>query len=493
MSCEYKDCKFSKLQNIFYKKDINNKYRCAFHLSKDIKNTFSLEEQKNYANLIKKYVYLKSLRNDKIEFDNAIFLDVNWTDILQDVKHNKIIFRNCVFIKNARFNNIKCKELYFKECRFLDGGGIKNSNIENNLDIDELELLFYELHGDFIVDIGYYATENGLETTTGRIRNIKFNNPQIGNGRIFFIGLNEKLEKADFQNRILDNVIFENCNLKNALFLNAKVDKTIFRNINFYNSKNLNYVSIKKDKKEGTLLIVISTISLPLITLSFYELLKNFNIHNLLDIAMLLSISVTFFIVGFTIFDIVYTSCLSIFKWAIDNKNTTTLNTHISTKDEESIVQQIINTNSQKNIDNIKALINLYEQLAINFLNTDKQLAGEFIYSKKYYKFLIDFSWRNPFDIFPLRINHFINGFGQRWFRALFHIIVTIFIFTYIFSNILIPNIDYVSTHNTPSFLLDLKTKTSANHAGINVTKYDFNATIWNYKEKPNNNIYRYE
>ena len=67
----------------------------------------------------------------------------------------------------------------------------------------------YRLDGDFIIDTGKYIKDGFVETKfEGIIEKIKFSNQQIGNGRTFFVGLNNKLKEGDFRNRFLENLIF---------------------------------------------------------------------------------------------------------------------------------------------------------------------------------------------------------------------------------------------------------------------------------------------
>ncbi|AZV46611.1 hypothetical protein C3L23_04775 [Nautilia sp. PV-1] len=456
---------------------------------KQQKNIIKQEEKH-----IQNFVEHCSTYLEDVVFDNETFEDeINWKLILND-KDKIVKFDKCVFEKNVRFDDIKCKKLIFKDCTFKDGGGIKNREGENSLDIELLDLGFYELDGDFIVDIGMYARDDGtLQTTIGRIKELKFNNPQKGNGRVFFVGLNEKLEKGVFVNRVLDNVVFQNCDLRNCYFLNAKVDKTEFRNVTFNSFEDTYYMFVREDGKDGVITAFFLFIFIILGNILFYK--YNFpDKENLLDVFFVFLMSFIFimsFIIILMPLDSVYIfflSCGRKLTFLLDkvftffnSKRTIKelyLNTHLGTKDEEKIIKILKKQNGKQNVINLRSLKTLYENLAINFMKTDKQIAGEFVYSSKFYKSLVDYGLWDFLEVFPNKYHHFINGFGQRWFRAFFHILFIIFLFSFIFVYCVKPNIDYISTKNTPSFLLE-GVQTTENNANIIFNFDSFKIITW--------------
>ncbi len=407
----------------------------------------------------------QKLSNSYVEFRKEIF-DKNLTIYLSNFlsnyndKNKQIIFVNCVFKGNLRIDNIKCYKLEFKDCRFLDGGGIKNRGKDNALYIKNFIFKPYELEGDFVIDLGAYADENGLiSDKTGCIENLEFENHQKGSGRIFFVGLNDKLEFGNFRNRILDNVIFENCDLRRCVFLNSKVDKTEFRNVKFNKQHNIFLMRLFSNRLEKNIsicfIIIILLISPALIKFIFGYMFPNNNeIFDYIYLAVFIFYLALLFIFLSIYVDSCYTKFLSLLERKLDKENNSYLNKHISTYDEEFILTELWNRRDSYNdiIESFKALKELYEQFAINFLKTDKQLWGEFMYSSKFYKNIIE--KENFIDVFPNRFNHLINGYGRRWFRALWWIFFVIFYFGYLFTDFVKPNIDYVSTKNTPYFLL---------------------------------------
>ena len=466
--CKIKNCEYQK-----FFCGVDKDGYCDLH-SKN-KKDWDKEKRKEFEENFKKLIKYLALRN-RVVFEDIEFIKINWSQILKDYKNLNIKFINCTFLENSRFDDIKCKSLVFEDCSFLDGGGIKNKNDENSLDIDYLKLGLYELEGDFVVDIGKYAKDDGtIELKEGRIKKLEFENPQKGSGRIFFIGLNKKLEKGIFVNRILDRVIFQNSNLTNCYFLNAKVDKTEFRNVVFPKFDNLGYFFIRENSKDGFIISFFVLLEL-FVFLIFISFKVTFNSEIDLIFICVLFLQI---IIIFSMMDVSYTKILSLGKKFLDRKNDTFLNAHLGTKDEEKIIEKVKNTNSKENIENIRVLKVLYENLAINFLNTDKQIAGEFIYSSKFYKSLVFFGLWDFMETFPNKAHHFINGFGQRWFRAMCHFVFTLIIFAFVFTYLIKPNKDYIATKDTPSFLLKYVDSNDSHAPTTIYNQKSFSVSLW--------------
>jgi len=206
----------------FYNSFINKKDLCKI-------------KKLEYEKIIKDYIeFIKNKKYQNLDFSNVFFYK---TDIFKNLYfENNIVFENTIFKENIRFDDIYCNELIFKDCEFVNAGGIKTRNDINPLNINKLVFKPYKLNGDFVIDTGRYADSKTSLINTDRkgyISEIIFENHQVGNGRIFIVGLNISLKNGDFRNRILDNVIFQNCDLSNCYFLNSKIDKTEFRSIEF--------------------------------------------------------------------------------------------------------------------------------------------------------------------------------------------------------------------------------------------------------------------
>jgi len=457
-------------------------------------------------NKFKEKILQKILLLNYVEFSNENF-DKEITEYLShklsnlNRKTKKIIFKNCIFEGNLRIDNIKCKRLEFKDCRFLDGGGIKNRDRNENLEIETLIFKPYELEGDFVIDIGGFANSNGLiDSNRGVIKKIEFENHQKGDGRIFFVGLTEKTE-GDFRNRILDKVIFENCDLRNCAFLNSKVDKTEFRNVKFDKIENLTIERLFEDRIEKGSFIKCLFLLIVFQGLLFIITIKSDDLFSYIFLlGILISFLLVFIIMSLSI-DTCYTKFLSKISIFFDPYNNSYLNKHISTDDEKLILKEFKKLRENKNnnyvsiVESLRVLKELYDQLAINFLKTDKQLWGEFMYSSKFYKNIIE--KENFIDVFPNRFNHLVNGYGRRWFRALWWIAVMIFYFGFLFTFVAKPNIDYISTRNTPYFLIE-NAKFSLKNGKINYNSNSFIPSLyingsWNKKFINDNNLYGYD
>jgi len=455
------------------------------------------------------YDFIKKIFVEKnnIEFNNIEF-DIDQCKFLSNILSNvnfykrSIIFINCTFKGNLRIDNLKCNKLVFKDCIFLQGGGLKNREGNNKLHIKELIFKPFKLEGDFVIDLGKFSTDNGLiNNETGIIENIKFENHQIGNGRIFFVGLNEKLVKGDFRNRILDNVIFENSNLENCCFLNSKIDKTEFRNIEFNKAINIPLFLLKENRIEGvfiSLFILIGTILIGIFLMN-QNINDNINV-NVIFVFFVIILIIFIVMIGLSVLDVIYTFLLKILVQIIDKKSNTFLNRHISTKDEELILNELKlrkNKNYSDVLTSLNSLKHLYDELALNFSKTDKQLWGEFMYSSKYWNMIINKSLFDFFNVFPNRINHLVNGFGRRWFRSLFFLLLVSFlIFPLLFLYYIKPNEDYISTSYTPYFLLVDVTKDNNTSTPLLIYNYDssfFKYQVINNFRENNDTLYGYD
>ena len=461
-------------------------------MEQEIKNRIVL-------NICKEIIFEKKIFSEK-ETDEL-------SEVLKDYNLGKrnIIFNKCTFEGNLRIDNIKCNKLSFYNCIFENGGGIKNRDGDKKLKINKLVFKPYKIEGDFVIDLGAYVNDKGIiNQDKGIIKKIEFENHQVGNGKVFFIGLNEYLENGRFKNRILDNVVFENCNLTKCVFLNSKIDKTEFINVNFTKCENLPIMLISSNRKEGIIdafIIIIELIFLSFILLFFKS--TDLNVLSIFDYIMIILLNITFiftFIFLFAPLDTIYTFFLSKINNFLDKNNNTYLNKHIATYDEVLILNELNSTKSkdyQAIVESLKSLKNLYDQLAINFLKTDKQLWGEFMYSSKYYDAIVRHNKWDFINVFPNRLNHLINGYGRRWFRTLWWIFITIFFFGYLFTYFAKPNIDYISTKDTPYFLVS-KVRFDSKKGIIYYNESSFVSSLningeWNKKNSFFYNFYGYD
>jgi uncharacterized protein YjbI with pentapeptide repeats len=236
--------------------------------------------------------FFKSLSdgsNQKISIvfnGNTIEDAINFADFFQDidVKFEKIVFEDVTFKEYVRFIDIQCDELEFLFVKFERGGALKNRKGKFGIDIGNLIFKPAQIENAFVIDLGNYANEDGfLETEKiGRIRTIEFENHKEGSGQIYLIGINQHTEMANFRNKILDQVSFQNCNLSNCYFLNAKLDKAEFRNCVFPEIRNHKYINeiFGRDEAYALLGIFLMAMDFFWICINFYSIFTNYFLYN---------------------------------------------------------------------------------------------------------------------------------------------------------------------------------------------------------------------
>ena len=454
MKCNHPNCQFQHFLNekIYYYKEENGDTKCIFHISKEYKEKKFREIDKQLFNsILEKYLWNCKNKNIDINLSNVVFIS---TQVFKNnnFENLSLDFNRAEFIDNIDFDNIKCKKLNLNNCKIYDGGRLKNRSHKNSLYIEKLIFKPYLLKSDFVIDLGKYVNEYGLVETNniGTIGYIEFSNQQLENGKVFFVGLNDNLKDADFTNKFLDNVIFHNSNLSKCRFLNSKILNTTFLNVQFAKHQNYFEYIINQNNKSKIINFILIIPLLNIILEKIYLLLNR--------------------------------------------KKDLLLGMHICSHDENLLFKELKNKNSEniKIYESYKNLQNLYEEFTINLKKTDSNLYKEFIYSVRHTKTLLPYNYF--FDIFNFFIEHLhniINGFGQRWFRALVWFFTTLFIFSYIFTCTIKPNKDYISTHNTPSFLIgencDFNKITYTNKnffEYINTKNLSTNGTVYNYDNR---------
>lgn len=189
--CSCHECQFDnfliskKNHKVYYFEDEENfDLFCIFHAPQKIKKNFRVSQKSLFDNIIEEYINCKKNDNRNINFDNSIFLKYNFSNL--KLKNLNLSFNNTIFLEYVRFDNIKCNILDFRDTTFYNGGGIKNRSEDENLNIKNLNFRPEILESDFVIDIGKYANNSGLQTNKiGIIKNIKFENHKVGNGKVF--------------------------------------------------------------------------------------------------------------------------------------------------------------------------------------------------------------------------------------------------------------------------------------------------------------------
>ena len=472
MKCSrWKSNKYEKFSRFFHVVS----QRCNFHQTIEEKQQWSQQEKEAFEKDIIEFM-ANEIREGKcgIDFIGLVFTKINWSNIFKKL-HNRfphfdftrliMDFTNCTFIENVRFDDIQCDKLILKDCKFLDGGGIKSRDRENSLHIRKLQLRFLELDGDFVVDLGKYADDNGniVIDEKGKIEEIEFENPQKGSGRIFFIGLKDK---GNFRNRVLDKVIFENCDLSECCFLNAKIDNADFRNVIFRKLDDLDIVFLRADQIDRV--GILSFVLMVVFGVFVYLLQKNFtqNVNIFIMVMLIFSLLLTGLFM-FSLSDAWFTKFLTFFKKIgilKDKEGVPLVAYHVGVCDEYYMHEKINNLQNKdsqelkQQSENLKALAALYKDFAQSFRNKDIQLSGEFYNSYQHINSIIyERSIENFIDKHLQKAHHLINGNGQRWFRALFWIIIAILFSTLVNLYVLQFSKDYVLNNNqAPYFLQEI-------------------------------------
>ena len=472
-NCQFENffnAKPQKNKKLFYYKDedTDDEY-CIFHSPEKIKSDFSYHQNELLKTSTNDYIKFCLKSEQRIDFSLAIFhIPFDIKDLKTDLK---VDFTKTIFLEYFRMDNLHCKELIFKDTEFHKGGGIKNRNREDNIHIEKLIFRPFSVQSDFVIDIGQYANEEGgIETKiTGTIKEIEFENHKEGNGIVYFVGLNEKTEKADFRNRILDNVSFQNCDLSHVYFLNSKIDKTEFRNCEFPHVEEgltLNVIDeanndIKSLFSGLFLMILLYLLGSGLIEVSFlnnenfiYKLLQViYPFIPLLVIAFVIPIFKTIYYIEFFISHSIPEN-----KFQFINK-IKTIHYHKGTADEVKITPKIGFTVSSENKSQMQEILSsieaLYRQLKVNFNKKDFQLSGDFFFSQRLMEVYGSKYKDNLIERSILIIHHGLNGFGEKFIKPAIFFIATLFIFTSMYNS----NKDFIATDQTPKFFTIVATE----------------------------------
>jgi|GEM_PF-1220612 len=382
-------------------------------------------------------------------------------------------FDKTTFSTYPSFDILHCHKLSFKDTTFKKGARIR-SVIINHL-IYEPRFIGADVN---FANGGYAVVEDNefWKEGIGLINKFQFRHQLGGDAKTYFIGMIFK-EEANFTNSILDNVVFWDTDLSNCRFLHSKLDEAKFYNCRFPYQKDY-IIDPSGKEKIILLLILISTIVIWTIfshMQSFESKIGEFFQAFIGVLAILLSL---FSIASFNrLVMIQYISKLVIF-FLSRKTRFSPLNPefyyHISILDEKKFFEykdQIKNENKQYAI--LQNIREVYKELKINFeKNADYQLGGEFFYSQRLLELSTNFKMLDGFHQVIMYIHHFVNGFGERPMRALVSFLICSF---FIFPFLTKPNIDYISTHNTPEFLLKVYNSKTP------ILSFDLNSTISEY------------
>lgn len=478
-NCQFEDFLSSKPHktSLYFNNEDNSDVFCIFHTPIERKTKFTVDEKEIFQKLLDDYMQHCFFQRKKINFENVIFLDYGFKN--KNLEGLEIDLTNATFINNVRFDNLKCKKLILRDTKFLDGGAIKNREKDENLKIGELEFRPYSLHSDFVIDIGSYVNDEGLVELDkqGAITELRFENHKVGSGKIFFIGLNERVKKADFRNMLLDNVFFQNSDLRNCYFLNSKIDKTEFRNCYFDQNNNKKFNNEIEGEWSWGMLMIFPTILFAAKPL--FSMLSSNNIF----LFLFLIVCILYIVIALVSLNIWVEFISYYLRQLLPNINQKSINAtlhpvksfnvHYSIADEKKIyneLDQLLKVKDKKFFKkqretiqiSLDSLSSSYSQLKDNFREKDFQISGDFFYSQRYSEMLA--RHKKPItDWMVFNVHHFTNGFGESYLKPLLWFLLTIILFALPLK----PNEDYISTSATPYFLVKNITKSDDNKTTI--------------------------
>ncbi len=401
-------------------------------------------------NMYDKYSNLKVATEGKlsISFDRAIFENYPNFD---NVQCHKLSFSNTVFKKGARFRHIDVDDVLF-EPRELSADAT----------------FFHREKAD--IDTGVLR---GKEI--GKIGRFKYRHQLEGDGTTFLIGM-RFTERAEFTDCVLDKVQFsfiDEGSMSKCFFANSMIEDTKFYNCSFPLKPNLPSVLDKRMWFGSPLWFVIKFVAIVLLVYLDDEILKIFDVNNVVIFLFFCFAFIFLMPLFFGLFNLIFMLVMFFMQKIVSSvtSNDMKVNHHVATGDDDkipSLVHDIAILNS-------KTVREVYRQLKVNFeQHGDYQTAGDFYYSQRYCE-MIGFSdahGKQLSQISLISLQHWINGFGERWFRALIWFLVTLLGFAFFVYE---PNKDFISTKSTPEYFL---------HANINDDKGDKNHTCKIYFDR---------
>lgn len=339
-------------------------------------------------------------------------------------------FDKAVFHKSVDLTNMRCHNLSFEDTIFHQDAKFAF------VDVEEFVYKPYQLE----VDVTFYHRERANMAegklrgeVKGGIRAFYFRHHLQGSGKTYFVGVDFQ-KAAYFQDVNLENVVFsyiDRDSMSKCYFANSFLENTQFYKCEFDYIQNLHVpLSFLGEMKLYWLLIAS-------IFGYFGCLVWNIMYYPLIFLLPLYIFASAIFFNSFFMY------LLSIIQKIFKD-----INYHICVAEEKILLKR----NSKKQDENFRSLREIYRQLRINHeKHGDWQLAGEFYYSQRYCEIITKEQYKQFFQSIILHWHHFVNGFGERWLRALVWVCLTLGLFALFGGE---PNRDYVSTKSTPEYLL---------------------------------------
>jgi uncharacterized protein YjbI with pentapeptide repeats len=385
-------------------------------------------------------------------------------------------FDKAIFHKSVDLTNMRCCKLSFEDTIFHQDAKFAF------VDVEEFVYKPYQLD----VDVTFYHRERANMAegklrgeVKGGIRAFYFRHHLQGSGKTYFVGVNFQ-KAAYFQDVNLENVVFsyiDRASMSKCYFANSLLENTQFYKCEFdYNKNRMAIFSFSKQY----LFILI-----PFCCLGLWFILYFLNIQPnqwyIFQIILLFSIILTLMSINLAYMFLMY----GLQKISSGLRRTHNvfnifevfelLNHHICVADDD-----IKHKETEQQKENFQSLREVYRQLRINHeKHGDWQLAGEFYYSQRYCEVISQmYFFKGQLQHMLLNVHHVVNGFGERWLRALVWVCLTLGLFALFGGE---PNRDYVSTKSTPEYLLVAHKPMSDKNAG------DHNRTY--YQEFDESNV----
>ena len=382
-------------------------------------------------------------------------------------------FDKAIFHKSVDLTNMRCYKLSFEDTIFHQDAKFAFVGVE--------EFIYKPYQLD--VDVTFYHRERANMAegklrgeVKGGIRAFYFRHHLQGSGKTYFVGVNFQ-KAAYFQDVNLENVVFsyiDRASMSKCYFANSLLENTQFYKCEFDYMPN-RVAPFVFSKQYLHVIIPIFCCSLWVVV----YLLNLINEYTDKDIPLPVMIFASIFITLMCL-NLGYMSLMYYVQKASSwlNKNIwsffeifESLNHHICVADDDIKHEE---TEQQK--ENFQSLREVYRQLRINHeKHGDWQLAGEFYYSQRYCEVISQMNFfKGQLQHMLLNVHHVVNGFGERWLRALVWVCVTLGLFALFGGE---PNRDYVSTKSTPEYLLVAhKPMSDTNASDYNRTYYqEFN------------------
>ena len=385
----------------------------------------------------------------KLIVDACDNTQIDFIDYINGANHKfklTLSFSNTVFKAYASFKNLRCHKLSFDDTVFEKGVNF------GHIDADEIIFKPRKLGAGatFYHRKKVDSEEDALRGEyKGRIGALEFRHALEGDGKTFFVGaIFEK--KAEFMNAVLDKVVFshiEEDSMSKCFFANSFIENTEFYNCIFPLKPNIGSVLDKHYWYKSNLMLFVQMFFAPIGLVAMITMGKNDDFALIFSWLIAFGLFVWVGVLNLTFMPLMY------FLEKITNFifKGSKLNNHMATADDYKILAADDIHTAKLNSATVREV---YRQLKVNFeRHGDYQMAGEFYYSQRYCE-IIGFGGifsKQFLQTILMHILHWLNGFGERWLRAIVWFWLILLGFSFLYH----ANEDFISTKSTPEYFLN--------------------------------------